>query len=323
MEPYGILVLHKEEGMTSHTAVAKVKRLFSAKKAGHTGTLDPMATGVLPILLGRAVKASAYVTEGNKHYLAEMTLGITTDTEDRTGKILSQCTAYPTEAEVRAAAESMLGDSMQIPPMYSAIQVGGVRLMDLARQGKEIEREPRPITVFSITVEKKADNVYTLDVVCSKGTYIRTLCADIGAKLGCGAMMSALCRKEAGGFCLEKAVLLSDLEKMTPEERLNVLHLPEDTVFEQYPKYVLPLFFDGLVYRGLTVAVTKLPPLPVQNGERVRLYDKKGFFGIGRRRSQMELYMEWESNDITLPTPKADGLCCEKIFRLEPPDERK
>jgi len=319
MEPYGILVLHKEEGMTSHTAVAKVKRLFGAKKAGHTGTLDPMATGVLPILLGRAVKASEYMLTGDKHYLAKMTLGITTDTEDITGKVLSESPLRPSEAEVKAAAESFLGDSLQTPPMYSAIQVGGVRLMDLARQGKEVEREPRPIHIYSLAVEKIDEQTYTLDVVCSKGTYIRTLCADIGAKLGCGATMSGLCRKEAGGFTLNQAVLLSDIEKMTEVERQKLLYLPEDTVFSHYPAYTLPPFFDGLVYRGLTVSVAKLPPLPVANGEKVRLYDKKGFFGIGRRRSQMDLYLEWESNDLASPTPKADGLVCEKVFRLDPP----
>lgn len=321
MEPYGILVLHKEKGMTSHTAVAKVKRLFGVKKAGHTGTLDPMATGVLPILLGRAVKVSEYMVLGNKHYLATMTLGIVTDTEDITGKVIAESRIRPTEEEVRAVAESFLGESLQVPPMYSAIQVGGVRLMDLARQGKEIEREPRKIEIYSIKVEKMDESTYTLDVECSKGTYIRTLCADIGAKLGCGATMSGLCRKEACGFDLSQGVLLSDLEKMTMEERQKLLCLPEDTVFAHWPAYKLPPFYDGLVYRGLTVSASKLPPIPVEVGQWVRLYDKKGFFGLGRHRSHSDRYLEWESRGFEGPAPKDGGIVCEKVIRLDPPEK--
>ncbi|MBR5817144.1 MAG: tRNA pseudouridine(55) synthase TruB, partial [Clostridia bacterium] len=177
----GIVILYKDGGISSHTAVAKLKRLLGADKAGHTGTLDPLAEGVLPILIERGVKASEYIVSEDKHYRATLLLGITTDTEDITGEILTRSEKIPTESEVIRAVSEMVGDSYQTPPMYSAIKVGGRKLYDLAREGVVIEREKRPITVFAIECNKINDREYTLDVHCSKGTYIRTLCADIGA----------------------------------------------------------------------------------------------------------------------------------------------
>ena len=179
----GIIVINKEENITSQGVVNRVKSIFGVKKAGHTGTLDPMATGVLPVLIGRGVKASEYMISSSKHYIATLLLGVTTDTEDVTGEVLSHSDALPDEDAVIDAAMSFVGEYMQTPPMYSALKVGGKKLCDLARAGVEIEREARRITVFSLDVRRISESEYSLDVVCSGGTYIRTLCADIGKKL--------------------------------------------------------------------------------------------------------------------------------------------
>lgn len=274
----GIVILHKPEGITSHTAVRAVKRLFGADKAGHTGTLDPMATGVLPVMLGRAVKASEYLTEQDKHYIAVMRLGLTTDTEDITGKVLSESDDIPSQDRVLRATKSFIGDILQTPPMYSAIRVGGRRLMELAREGKTVERTPRRVTVYRLDAVMLSDREYSLDVVCSKGTYIRTLCADIGAALGCGAVMSALCRAEACGYGLNEAHTLEALEAMDEGERLSAM-IPLPEVFSCYPAVTLAPFFVHLTRNGLAVAVRKLGRLPISRaGERVRLFDEGGAF---------------------------------------------
>ena len=196
----GIIVLKKEEGMTSQTATNKIKRIMGADRAGHTGTLDPLATGVLPILIGRAVKASEYMLSSDKYYRATLRLGLTTDTEDVTGTTLTQTDELPEEREVLKCISSFIGKSKQIPPMYSALKVGGKKLCDLARSGVEIEREARDITIHSISAEKINERDYAIDVHCSKGTYIRTLCADIGKKLGTGGCMATLERTRASVF---------------------------------------------------------------------------------------------------------------------------
>ena len=239
--PNGVVILDKCEGITSQTAVNRVKRLFSADRAGHTGTLDPMATGVLPILVGRGVKASEYMMASQKHYIATLTLGVTTDTEDITGKVLSQSDNIPTESEVREACSNMVGEIMQTPPMYSAIKVDGQTLMERARRGEVIERESRPVTVYRLDVKKLGEREYSLDVECSKGTYIRTLCADIGASLGCGGVMSALRRAEAAGFTLADAHTLGELEKMTEDERASLV-VPIEKIFDYMPIVQLPEF---------------------------------------------------------------------------------
>ena len=277
--PTGIVILHKTDGMTSHTAVSKVRRLFGADKAGHTGTLDPLATGVLPVLLGRGLKASAYMTESSKHYRATLRLGLTTDTEDITGNILTTRDAIPTEEEVRRVAATFVGDILQIPPMYSAIKVGGKKLMDLARAGKTVEREARPITVYSIGVEKVSNTDYTLDVHCSKGTYIRTLCADIGAALGCGGVMATLCRTQAAGFSLDIAHTISEFEAMTEEERLACI-IPVEDLFADAPKVTVSDFYSHLLHNGQNPRQSKLG-VSLACGNHVRLYDKEGFFALG------------------------------------------
>lgn len=275
----GIVLLEKEAGMTSHTAVRRLARLFGVEKAGHTGTLDPMATGVLPVLIGRGVKASEYLTEGDKHYIATLRLGLTTDTEDITGTTLRVSDRLPDEAEVLAALQAFRGEILQTPPMYSALKVGGHKLMDLARRGVTVEREPRPITVHRLTAEKLSESDYRLDVVCSKGTYIRTLCADIGAALGVGGVMTSLCRAEAAGFPLSACHTLAAYEAMTEEER-NAAVIPTEALFTCLPALYFPPFFARLAENGQRVDEKKLGASYPEK-TRLRLVDDAGFFAIG------------------------------------------
>ena len=278
----GVVILNKEEGITSQGAVNRLKRLLCQTKAGHTGTLDPLATGVLPILVGRAVKASEFLLTGDKHYSATLLLGIETDTEDVTGKVISESDAIPTESEVFAAVESMLGDSMQIPPMYSAIKVGGKKLCDLAREGKTADREPRAISIFEISAKRLSDREYTIDVRCSKGTYIRTLCSDIGKKLGCGGTMKTLKRLSAAGFSIDEAHTLSEIEGMTDAERESLI-IPTEKIFEDKKEIFLSPFFARLARCGVEIYLKKIGvSLPL--GERVRLCDERGFFALGEVR---------------------------------------
>ena len=278
----GIVVLNKGEGITSQGAVKRILRLFGVKKAGHTGTLDPLATGVLPILIGRAVKASEYVTSEDKHYRATLLLGITTDTEDVTGTTLTESDLIPTEEEVMAAVEKMVGDSMQTPPMYSAIKIGGKKLYDLAREGVTVEREARPITVFSIDAKRINEREYTLDVHCSKGTYIRTLCADIGKALGCGGVMKTLERTECAGYTLDVAYTLEKIEAMTDEEREAIVY-PTEEVFSKHRRVDLPEFFARLARCGVEIYVKKIK-LDAAVGERFTLWDKGVFFALAEAR---------------------------------------
>lgn len=275
----GIVLLEKEAGMTSHTAVRRLARLFGVEKAGHTGTLDPMATGVLPVLIGRGVKASEYLTEGDKHYIATLRLGLTTDTEDITGTTLRVSDRLPDETEVLAALQAFRGEILQTPPMYSALKVGGHKLMDLARRGVTVEREPRPITVHHLTAEKLSESDYRLDVVCSKGTYIRTLCADIGAALGVGGVMASLCRAEAAGFPLSACHTLAAYEAMTEEER-NAAVIPTEALFTCLPALYFPPFFARLAENGQRVDEKKLGASYPEK-TRLRLVDDAGFFALG------------------------------------------
>lgn len=275
----GIVLLEKEAGMTSHTAVRRLARLFGVEKAGHTGTLDPMATGVLPVLIGRGVKASEYLTEGDKHYIATLRLGLTTDTEDITGTTLRVSDRLPDETEVLAALQAFRGEILQTPPMYSALKVGGHKLMDLARRGVTVEREPRPITVHRLTAEKLSESDYRLDVVCSKGTYIRTLCADIGAALGVGGAMASLCRAEAAGFPLSACHTLAAYEAMTEEER-NAAVIPTEALFTCLPALYFPPFFARLAENGQRVDEKKLGASYPEK-TRLRLVDDAGFFALG------------------------------------------
>ena len=278
----GVVIVNKQIGPTSQGVVNRVKRIFGASKAGHTGTLDPMATGVLPVLLERGVKASEFMLSSDKHYVATLLLGLTTDTEDVTGETLTECDNIPDEAAVLAAVESFVGKYMQTPPMYSALKVGGRKLCDLARDGVTIEREAREVVIHGITCERLGDREYTLDVRCSKGTYIRTLCADIGARLGCGGCMKTLCRASASGFSLADAHTLEELENMTDSEREAVI-FPVEYIFRDLPEVRLPAFYAKLAHSGLEIYLKKIG-LDLPLGARVRMSDSNGFFALGEVR---------------------------------------
>ena len=278
----GILLIDKPAGVTSHDVVFKVRKLYGTREVGHTGTLDPMATGLLVVLVGRAVKASDLIVSDAKCYEAGLTLGITTDTEDTTGTVLSESADIPDEATVKAVAKGFVGEIMQVPPMYSALKVGGKKLVDLAREGKVIEREARPITVHSLSVTRVDDRRYTLLAEVSKGTYIRTLCADIGAKLGCGGAMHSLRRRKSGGFTLDAAYTLEQLEAMTAEARLAILR-PVEEVFSELSAVKLPKFYENLSKNGCEIYQKKVGT-HFAVGTRLRLCDDNGFYALAEVR---------------------------------------
>ena len=275
----GVLPIYKEAGMTSHTVVARVKRLYSTMRVGHSGTLDPMATGVLVVLVGRAAKATEYIERESKKYTATLKLGITTDTEDTCGTVLSR--AEPPSSVNTAEIEARFsGEQTQIPPMYSAIKIGGQKMLDLARQGITVDRPERRITVYSLKMkETDQKDEYSLDIECSGGTYVRTLCADIGAYLGCGGAMASLCRTENYGFDLSECYTLDQIEKMTEKERLSLLRDTE-TLFSSLPVLKIAPFFAKLCADGNSILQKKLGAR-YATGTRLRLYDEHGFFSLG------------------------------------------
>ena len=282
----GLFLLYKEAGMTSQTAVKRVSRLFDGEKTGHTGTLDPLAEGVLPVLVGRAVKASEFLLCGEKKYVAHLRLGVRSDTEDITGTLVPSGVPMPSEAEVLSVLDRFRGEILQTPPMYSALKVGGKKLCDLARKGEEIERTPRPITVYELSAERLSAEEYRLSVHCSKGTYIRTLCADIGDALGTGGVMSRLLRAEAAGYPLSKTRTLAELEAMTPEEREACL-IPLSEVFSHLPRVTLPPFFARLALSGAPIYQKKIGTCH-PDGTVVALYDAEGFFALAEARTSEE-----------------------------------
>ena len=278
----GVILVNKHKGVTSHDIVFKIRRLYGTKKVGHTGTLDPLATGVLPVLIGRGAKAAEYLLSENKAYRAQIQLGITTDTEDITGNILTKSDTLPSKNEFFEAVTHFVGEIMQTPPMYSALKVDGKKLVDLAREGKTVERQARKITVFSISCDciDEKQGIYSLDVECSKGTYIRTLCADIGAYLGCGAVMSQLERTKSGGFKLENAYTIAQLENMTMEERIELVQ-PIEELFLEAPSVVLSDFYSKLCHSGCEIYQKKIKTAyPVD--KFIRICDKDGFFALGQ-----------------------------------------
>lgn len=279
----GVLLINKPAGMTSHDVVWQVRKLFGTRQVGHTGTLDPMATGLLTVLVGRAVKASEYATEHDKTYIATLKLGFETDTEDISGTVLRRSDELPSAEAVMTAVSSFQGEILQVPPMYSALKRDGEKLCDLARRGIEVEREARPVTIYGITCEtvNEGEGLYSLTVACSKGTYIRTLCADIGKRLGCGGAMASLCRTETGKFSLSQAYTLEELAAFSAEERFQALRETE-TLFAELPILRLPPFYAKLAQSGCEIYLKKLG-LSFPLGQRVRLYDDS-FFSLGEVR---------------------------------------
>ncbi|MGI6742633.1 MAG: tRNA pseudouridine(55) synthase TruB [Eubacteriales bacterium] len=284
----GIVVLDKPGGLTSMDCVNYVRRLYRTQQVGHTGTLDPLATGVLVMLVGRAVKVCEYTSGERKRYLARLRLGIKTDSDDISGEIISSYDGdLPGICGVRAAAEKFLGEYDQIPPMYSAISHKGKRLYELAREGIEIERRPRRVEVYKISVNPTdSPSDFDIDILCSGGTYIRTLCGDIGEALGCGGTMVALRRTGAGSFGIDEADTIEALAAMTDEE-LKAKLKPVERVFDDLENIILPDFFGSLARHGNSIYLKKLSRYKNRGfavGDRVRMSDKNGFFALGELR---------------------------------------
>ena len=232
----GIVIVDKPQDWTSQDVTARLRRVFNTRRIGHGGTLDPMATGVLPVFVGRATRGVEFFEHAEKTYETVLRLGLTTDTEDITGTVLTRQDVNVTAEQAERALEAFRGEIFQIPPMYSALKVGGQKLCDLARKGKEVERKPRPITIHELTLLEQGENTLRLRVRCSKGTYIRTLCKDIGEALGCGGCMAELRRVTAGEYTIEEAVPLQELlDAQEPEKYLRGV----DTLFRNHPEVKL------------------------------------------------------------------------------------
>ncbi len=279
---HGIINVYKEAGFTSHDVVAKLRGILGQKKIGHTGTLDPDAVGVLPVCLGSGTRLCDMLTDRGKEYRARMLLGVVTDTQDLSGKVLEQREAELTEEAVREAVESFVGGYDQIPPMYSALKVNGKRLYELARQGREIERAARRIEIPELEIIEMELPELTIRVSCSKGTYIRTLCHDIGARLGCGGAMAFLERTRVGEFRIEDAVSLEEIRRLKEAGELASRILPVDQVFQTYAPVTVKGRFRKLVDNGNPfLSDMILETDSYQEQEIVRVYNEEGrFYGI-------------------------------------------
>ena len=275
----GILVFNKPAGFTSHDVVAKLRGITHQKKIGHGGTLDPMATGVLPVLFGNATKASDYAMSSKKQYLAAMRLGTVTDTQDITGTILSKKNVNVTEQDLFDAINKHIGEIYQIPPMYSAVHKDGKRLYDLARSGIEVEREKRKIFIHDITYQgKNADGDYLLSITCSKGTYIRTLCCDIGDYLGCGATVTMLQRTLTCGFGIDMAADFDTVKQYVENGRFDELLIPTEKIFCRFPAIVLNSRLSALVKNGVRIRKNQLDNPVIEDAEYYRVFDNENNF---------------------------------------------
>lgn len=264
----GIVIIDKPAGWTSQDVTARLRRVFGTRRIGHGGTLDPMATGVLPVFVGRATRGVEFFEHAEKTYETELLLGVATDTEDTTGTVLTRREVSVTPGQLAAVLERFRGEIMQIPPMYSALKVNGQKLCDLARKGRQVERQPRPVTIHELTLLSREGDTLHLRVRCSKGTYIRTLCADIGEALGCGGCMQALRRTQAGEYTIAEAVPLQQLlEAAEPETYLRDV----DTMFRGYPGVKLTVNQEKRCRNGNAFSVS----LP---GGTYRAYSQTGEF---------------------------------------------
>lgn len=231
----GIILVDKPCDWTSHDVVGKLRGILHERRIGHSGTLDPMATGLLVVFVGRATRAVEFAEADSKEYIAGLRLGVSTDTQDITGSTIKTSDAVPTRAELEQALEAFKGEINQIPPMYSAIKVGGKKLYELARRGESVERKPRKVTIDKLEMIGENDGDYILDVVCSKGTYIRMLCNDIGDTLGCGGCMSSLRRVKAGAFSIEQAHTIDEIQAAADNGELDGIIIPVDRLFSADP----------------------------------------------------------------------------------------
>lgn len=277
---HGIINIYKEKGYTSHDVVAKARGILRERKIGHTGTLDPEAEGVLPICIGKGTKIVPYLTDADKCYEAEVILGAYTTTEDATGEVVECHEVNVTREQIQQVVDSFNGEYTQIPPMYSAIKVNGVRLYELARKGIVIERPERKVYIYKCEIiEWIAPEKFKIRVNCSKGTYIRTLCTDIGRALGCGAHMGSLLRTKVGPYELDKSITLSELESVREhlEDYLHTL----DSVFAKYPKAYAKEEAEKALYNGNKLNLKDISEINIADGELVRIFDKEeNFIGI-------------------------------------------
>lgn len=278
----GIIVVHKEKGFTSFDVVAKLRGILKQKKIGHTGTLDPDATGVLPVCLGCATKLCDMLTDTTKVYEAELLLGVTTDTQDTSGTVLESKSVEVTVDEVKKVILSFIGEQKQIPPMYSALKVDGRKLYELAREGKTVERKARDITIDNIEIVEIDLPKVRMVVTCSKGTYIRTLCHDIGDALECGGAMASLIRRKTAGFTLEEAKTLDEIAAMMEAGEIGNVIKGVDTVFEGYPKALVKEEFIKAVQNGNWLYAHMLDvSTEDRNAEDIRIYGTDDvFYGI-------------------------------------------
>jgi tRNA pseudouridine synthase B len=279
----GIINIFKEKNFTSHDVVAKMRGILKQKKIGHTGTLDPDATGVLLVCLGNATKLCDIITDRTKEYEAEMLFGVTTDTQDISGKVIKTSDVIPSDEEIKKAIEKFSKSYMQLPPMYSALKVNGKKLVDLAREGVEVERKKRLVNIYSLDILELKYPKAKLRVKCGKGTYIRTLCHDIGESLGCGASLTSLIRTEVSGFRAENAITLNTLEKLRDEDKIKDILISTDRVFESLKKLYVNDESRKYAYNGNKLNNKNFTKLDTyfSNNEKVCIYDlDKKFLGV-------------------------------------------
>lgn len=278
----GVINIYKEKGFTSHDVVAKMRGVLQQKKIGHTGTLDPDAVGVLPVCLGNATRLADMLTDRDKEYEAVMRLGVKTDTQDLSGTVLEEKPVAVSEAEVETAIQSFAGGYEQVPPMYSALKVNGKKLYELAREGREVERRPRSVSLYRIEILSMQMPKVSIRIACSKGTYIRTLCHDIGEKLGCGAAMSSLKRTKSGCFTLDTAITLSELERLRDAKNVEKVLIPVDAMFDELAQVHVPDIYIKAVQNGNLFSLHQIMERRMFGpGEEVRVYDGTGrFYGI-------------------------------------------
>lgn len=285
----GILVINKEKGYTSHDVVAKLRGILHEKKIGHTGTLDPDATGVLPVCVGNATKVCDLITDGTKTYTAGVLLGTMTDTQDISGTVLKTVHADVPEETLRKVAESFIGEILQLTPMYSARKVGGVKLVDLARKGITVERERKTVRIHSISVSDydREKGTFSMRVVCSKGTYIRTLCNDIGETLGCGACMSSLVRNETGGFSLGESYRIEEIKDLMESGRIVEALIPAERLFDELPAAHISPEGRPFLLNGNPIRPEYLETVTEGLPKRIRVYDGNEFKALYEYRDQI------------------------------------
>lgn len=310
---HGVINIYKEKGYTSHDIVAKLRGILRQKKIGHTGTLDPDAEGVLPVCLGGGTRLCDMLTDKDKTYRAVMLLGKETDTQDISGTVLKEMSVTVTEEQVKAAAESFIGDYEQIPPMYSALKVNGKKLYELAREGKTIERAARPVRILELTIEEINLPRVIMTVTCSKGNYIRTLCHDIGEKLGICACMEELTRTRVGIFEIQDALRLSEVEELqkkksegesVSQELLEHI-IPVDQMLKQYPAFEMKEGMDRFLYNGNSLFPNQFTGTSAEKKVSgwVRIYDSQGHFcGVYQYDMQkkcyrpVKMFLDWRND---------------------------